>query len=208
MTSVVSFLKCLEKNKESRYQNSGEIRSELERIEQDLPTTKRIETKKKPITSREITVHFSLKKFYIPALVVITVIVAGLIIWSPWANKEQASPLSIKAPSISPFLATEVIDDHPAWSPSGNLIAYVSDKNGNKDVWICDISGSNPMNLTEDFQQTDTYPAWSPDGQHIAFYSMRDGGGIFRMSVLGGDVRKVVSVKPSCSLHFLFAVGQ
>jgi len=55
-------MKCLQKEKDQRYQSAGEVRSELEKIEQGLPTTERIVAKKKPTTSREITVKFSLDK--------------------------------------------------------------------------------------------------------------------------------------------------
>jgi serine/threonine protein kinase len=55
-------LKCLEKAKEQRYQSAGEVRSELERIEKGLPATEKTVAKKKPVTSREITVKFSLNK--------------------------------------------------------------------------------------------------------------------------------------------------
>ena len=55
-------LKCLEKNKENRYQGAGELKSELERIEQGLPTTDRVIPERKAITSKEITVTFGMKK--------------------------------------------------------------------------------------------------------------------------------------------------
>jgi Tol biopolymer transport system component len=112
----------------------------------------------------------------------------------PSATKPDA-PEPLGAPRVTPFLAGGAIRKQPAWSPTGNLIAYVSDEAGNDDIWICDPSGANPLNLTASFKGLDQYPAWSPDGQRIAFYSERDGGGVYIMSLLGGDVRKLVSIK-------------
>jgi len=43
-------LRCLEKDKEKRYQGAGELRSELMRIEKGIPTTEREIPKKKPKT--------------------------------------------------------------------------------------------------------------------------------------------------------------
>ena len=93
-------LKCLEKGRENRYQSAAEVRTELEKIEQGLPTTDRVAPKKKPITSREITVQFSLRKVLIPTLVVIIAVIMGLIIWSPREKKESASILADK-PSLA-----------------------------------------------------------------------------------------------------------
>jgi len=93
-------LKCLEKDKEKRYQSAGEVRSELENIEEGIPTTERVVPKRKPITSREITVTFSAKKLLIPALVVVAMVIAALIIWRPWSQKKAAL-----IPSDKPSLA-------------------------------------------------------------------------------------------------------
>lgn len=91
---------CLEKEKEKRYQSAGELWSEIENIEKRIPTTERVVPKRKPITSKEITVTFSMKKFLIPALVVLATAVIGLMIWSPWANKAP-SPIIVEKPSIA-----------------------------------------------------------------------------------------------------------
>jgi len=81
--------KCLEKDKEKRHQSAGEVRSELERIEKGLPATEKvIPPKRKPLTTREITVTFGVKKLFIPALLILAVIVAGIIIWRFVLKKE------------------------------------------------------------------------------------------------------------------------
>jgi serine/threonine protein kinase len=77
-------LKCLEKDKEARFQNTEELESELEKIEQGLPTTAVIKTKR-PLTSKEITVTFGLKKLIFPSFVVLVAIAAAILLWHPWS---------------------------------------------------------------------------------------------------------------------------
>jgi serine/threonine protein kinase len=93
-------LKCLEKEKENRYQSTNEVRSELERLEQGLPTTDRFTPKKKTPTSKEITVTFGIRKLFVPAFILVVVIFAGLLIWQPW-NKREAHPSSPDKLSIA-----------------------------------------------------------------------------------------------------------
>ncbi len=89
-------LRCLEKDKEDRYQHAGKVRSELENIERGIPTTERVIPERKPITSREITVQFSLKKLFIPALVVIALVIIGILIWQFIPQKEVVSAPKIE----------------------------------------------------------------------------------------------------------------
>ncbi len=96
-------LRCLEKDKEKRYQSAGEVRSELERIERGIPTTERVVPTRKPLTSKEITVTFGLKKLLIPALaivILIIVIIAAVIIWQ-LLPKRQAVPIPSGRPSLA-----------------------------------------------------------------------------------------------------------
>ncbi len=50
-------------------------------IEESIPTTDGILSKKKPATSREITVQFKLKKLLIPVFVVIAIAIVGIILF-------------------------------------------------------------------------------------------------------------------------------
>jgi serine/threonine protein kinase/Tfp pilus assembly protein PilF len=81
-------MKCLEKDKEKRYQSAGEVCSELIGIEKGIPTTEKIVPERKPITSREITVTFGVKKLLIPALIVAAVIIAAVVIWQLLPQRE------------------------------------------------------------------------------------------------------------------------
>ena len=93
-------LRCMEKDKEKRYQSAEEILSELSKIEQGIPTTERVVPKRKPLTTKEITVTFKLKKLFIPALVIIVLLVSGLIIWRLVLQKEAVS-LAQGKPSVA-----------------------------------------------------------------------------------------------------------
>ena len=76
-----TILKCLEKDKAARYQSAGELGAELTKIEKGIPTTERQILKRKPITSKEITVKFNLRKLIIPVFLVLAATVSALIIF-------------------------------------------------------------------------------------------------------------------------------
>jgi serine/threonine protein kinase len=102
LNSVI--LRCLEKDKERRYQSPGDVRSELINVEKGIPTTEKAVTERKPLTSREITVHFSLKKLFIPASVFITVVAVGAIAWLLFFQKASVSPAPGKSSiAVLPF---------------------------------------------------------------------------------------------------------
>jgi Tol biopolymer transport system component len=95
---------------------------------------------------------------------------------------------------VDPVRLTRAIgvEDFPAWSPDGQMIAYQSDEGGNLDVWVAPLDGGRPVNLTADHQGWDRAPTWSPDGRQIAFLSERDPSGVFVMPSWGGVPSRAV----------------
>jgi Tol biopolymer transport system component len=85
-------------------------------------------------------------------------------------------------------------DNEPSWSPDGRRIAFVSDRDANREIYIMDADGSGPARLTNNSAE-DRWPSWSPDGQRIAFMSHRDGNDeIYVMNTDGsGQTRLTVS---------------
>jgi serine/threonine protein kinase/Flp pilus assembly protein TadD len=74
-------LKCLEKDKAKRYQTADDLVVDLAAVEQALPTTEHVATKRKTITHREVTVKFEPRKLAFPAVAVIVLAVAGFFLW-------------------------------------------------------------------------------------------------------------------------------
>ena len=75
----------------------------------------------------------------------------------------------------------------PVAGNSGGKIAFVSDRDGNSEIYVMDADGSNPINLTQS-PGLEGSPNWSPDGTKIAFMSIRDGNlGIYVMNADGSS---------------------
>jgi hypothetical protein len=72
--------------------------------------------------------------------------------------------------------------------PTGK-IAFVSDRDGNLEIYLMNTDGTNQIDLTNN-PANDWDPVWSPDGKKIAFVSDREGvNKIYIMNANGSDVR-------------------
>ena len=76
-------------------------------------------------------------------------------------------------------------DSAPVWSPDGGKIAFVSNRDGNHDIFVMDADGTNPVNLTRDSESNDHGPHWSPDGSKIVYVSDRRGG--YNLHIMNPD---------------------
>jgi dipeptidyl aminopeptidase/acylaminoacyl peptidase len=74
-------------------------------------------------------------------------------------------------------------------------IAFVSDRDGNNEIYLMNSDGSDQRNLTNNPAE-DMFPNWSPDGRQIAFLSARDNGrkgvdGPFHLYTMDADGKNV-----------------
>ena len=80
----------------------------------------------------------------------------------------------------------------PSLSPDGQRFAYAKFDGSDFDIYLQDVGGGSPVNLTASSPGDDIEPDFSPDGSQIAFRSERpDGDGIFLMSSGGGPARQL-----------------
>jgi serine/threonine protein kinase/Tfp pilus assembly protein PilF len=95
-------LKCMEKDKAKRYQTAEELLSDMSKIEKGMPTTQRIVPQKIPLTSREITVKFKLKKLFVPVVGIVAVAIIALVVLRFLPKKSIApAPLPSGKPSLA-----------------------------------------------------------------------------------------------------------
>ncbi len=112
--------------------------------------------------------------------------------YTPDTTSTSAS--SVRVVPFTSFIGRE---DHAAFSPDGNQVAFVWDgeKHDNPDIYVKSLSGERPLRITSD-PAIDILPAWSPDGQRIAF--VRIAGGRFTVytvpSLGNGAERKLLTL--------------
>ena len=144
--------------------------------------------------------------------------IASLLALAACGGTPAKTPTSVAAPTLAsapadapvadgpphPFtfddmIAMKRIDDLAA-SPDGKLVAFTvrtPDVNANKswsDVWVRGVDGSGAVRLT-DHPAPDHSPRFSADGKGVYFLSSRDGSTqVYRVSVAGGEAKKVTSL--------------
>ncbi len=70
-------LRCLELDREKRYQTTGELLADLAKIEKSVPSTDKV-LPSVPTTSRQLTVSFNLRRLIVPAAAALIVIAAAV----------------------------------------------------------------------------------------------------------------------------------
>lgn len=98
------------------------------------------------------------------------------------------------------------LDYSPHYSPDGKRVAFISERAGDSELWVCDSEGKGAYQVTDlggrGYPGT---PRWSPDGREIAFDSAVEGPrDIYVVDAGGGVARRVTTegstdVRPSWS---------
>lgn len=92
------------------------------------------------------------------------------------------------------------LDQDPAWSPAGDVIAFSSDRDGQFDIWTISPGGNDLHNITSSdaYSYRDIRPIWSPDGSMIAFYRFEySSAGLWLMNADGSDQQMLLDLGTS-----------
>jgi Tol biopolymer transport system component len=95
--------------------------------------------------------------------------------------------------------SSEADDREPVWSPDGRRVAFVSDRDGNQEIYLVDVDGSGLRNLTNSPANED-HPRFFPDGR-VAFTSF-DEGAIFVVNADGSGRERLPTVTGGPPLSF------
>lgn len=83
-------------------------------------------------------------------------------------------------------------DHSPAWAPDGDTLAFVSDRDGNPEIYVFDTDEDGPPQRLTVNESADSQPVWSPDGAQIAFVSnLHEQSEIYAMNHDGANQRRL-----------------
>src|SRR5207237_3846255 len=84
--------------------------------------------------------------------------------------KRPQMPASTLQRSLTRLTFDDGLQFGATWSPDGRFIAYSSDRGGKFDIWVQQVSGGDPVQITKGPGQN-WQPDWSPNGKYLAYRS-------------------------------------
>ncbi len=182
--------RALAKQPAARYQSASDFAAELKQLRFELErSTTAASLKVAPPSGRPMGAG---------TIAAAAAVVLGAVAATWLLLDRPAPPQDIRLTNIRQLTSAVGVEDYPAWSPDGQVLAYAANPDsdlygGNWDIWVAQADGGEPINRTVDHTGDDRYPSWSPDGSQIAFWSSREGGGFFVMPAIGGRPQRVAA---------------
>ena len=208
--------KALEKDRDLRYQNASDIRTDLKRLRRDTDSGRiqssgsraiqevAVESATRPVATAQLSAKPGAGKRYVILGVCVVLIAAAFAAYHFWPRSS--------APS-GPAKITQISQwNKPMYnarlSPDGHAVAFVSPVNGIEQVFLMLTSGGEPLQLTND--EADKYvDNFSSDGKEVYYARALGHDDISAVASLGGTPRHVVAglfgVPSSDGLYIYYA---
>jgi DNA-binding winged helix-turn-helix (wHTH) protein len=66
-----------------------------------------------------------------------------------WIYKRRETPAAPLQRTLTRLTFDEGLQSEPTWSPDGRYIAYSSDRGGKSDIWVQQVRGGDPIQITK-----------------------------------------------------------
>jgi serine/threonine protein kinase len=180
-------LRCMEKDREKRYQSSEELHIDLESLKGDTDSAQVSVTREvAPRPDRKTSRHN--KTAIIISTLAIVVVIIGFVLW--WQAQVSTPAPSIVTPEQLTSNPIEASVSGAAISPDGKYLAY-SDHTGLY-VRLIETGETHLLELPKGFQAWDV--DWYPDGNKLLVNGISpesDMPGLWKISILGGSPRQL-----------------
>jgi TolB protein len=119
-------------------------------------------------------------------------------------GRQQLWHMNLDGTDMQQFTTGEGDVANPAWSPSGQQIAFAWTRGyepGNFNIFVMDVATRKPVQLTQGSGRNEN-PWWAPDGVHLVFTSKRgastqiytmlsDGSNVQQLTTQGNNIQPV-----------------
>ena len=150
-------IKCLEKDRDLRYQHASEARTDLQRLKRDSESAR--------LTLTEPTVQPKRWSRWrvLAAACGVAVVAILLVVGARW--KDSGTPLRT---TLSQVTFAEGVEEYPAWSPDSKVLLYAGEVSKIRKIFRKDLASGQDSQLTRG-DSDELQPTWSPDGKQVAF---------------------------------------
>jgi Tol biopolymer transport system component len=176
--------RCLEKTREERFQSARDLAFSL-----DVLSHTGASVAGPPVTARRYSWGIALG-------LAVLIVAAGVVTWRVQSEPTPTDDDRLAKATLTPFADWETTEALAEISPDGQFVAFLSDRDGQFDVWLSQVGTRIFRNLTT------TLPTMNPPGVVLhAFGFTGDGTDIWfsesgnpgdrkmRMPLLGGNAR-------------------
>lgn len=104
--------------------------------------------------------------------------------WEVWIMDREG--IGNDGGDVTNLTDNEHLDRMPSLSPDGRSIAFISDRDGDYEVFRMNLDGSSPVQLTFN-SVPEIHPYWSPDGQSIIYNRRVSGERLYEIRMMDSD---------------------
>jgi serine/threonine protein kinase len=132
--------KCLEKERNLRYQHASDIRADLQRLKRDTDSSSA-----RVITSSALAPARYSWMLWIP----VALLVAGILAWIVANRRPPTAQNPLANAHFTSLTNFGGAKSDPALSPDGKFAAFISNRSGTFDIWLIETNGNSLANLTQ-----------------------------------------------------------
>lgn len=141
------------------------------------------------------------RSWALPAALTLLLLMSGLTVWGWWKWLKTSRPAAYHFTAVTNFAGVQA---QPSISPDGRSVAFISNQDGNFNLYVSLIGGGSLVQLTHG-KNLKAHPAWSPEGTEISYARLDRHGvwSIWKIPALGGTAQRIIShaMDPSFSRH-------